>query len=289
MRVAVDTDPGLDDAIAILFALAEPALDVAAITTVAGNVGLERTTANALSLAAVAGRAEVPVHAGAAAPLARQGRPETRIHGADGLGGVPLPPGPAPDPEPAVAALARLAAEGPLDILAFAPLTNLAQALALAPGCLGRVIAMGGVLETHGNAGAGVEFNLGNDPEAARAVLSAGLDLTLIPLDVTRRIRADRAFVDRLARAESPRARTVAALLEAYFTGTDGSESRPLHDPCVPLLALAPELFETERLSLDVDLTERPGALIPGPHPVTVARDIDAPAALARLAAGLGG
>lgn len=292
--VVIDTDPGIDDAIAILWACGAPELDLRAVTTVGGNVGLGTVTRNALDLLGLAGH-PAPVHAGADRPLARVPQAEVRVHGADGLGGVALPgSGREAEAETAGAALQRLleaAAPGTLDLLMLGPMTNLAALIRTAPEAaarLRRVIAMGGAVEVAGNVGAGVEFNLGHDPEAASEVLAAvtglGLDLTLIPLDCTRQLRATRAWAAGLTGA---RGRLAGALIGAYFDATEGAESRPLHDPCVPLLAVAPGLFGVETRGLTVDLGARPGAVVPGPHPVRVAMSVDAPAARARLAAGL--
>ncbi len=295
MRVIIDTDPGLDDAVAILWALAEPGMTVEAITTVAGNIGLGLTTRNALRLTALAGT-PTPVIPGAPRPLAREGRDETRIHGRDGLGGVMLPePAAAPEPGPAADWLAaRLLAEPPgaFELHCLGPLTNLALLLDRAPQAaarLHRVIAMGGAVHEPGNMGPKAEFNFAHDPEALDLVLKAGLDLTLVPLDVTRRVRADAAWLARLARSPRPRAQAVAALVAAYFDATPGAgpESRPLHDPCVPVLARHPGLFGIETLHLTTDLTTHPGALIPGSHPVKVAMTVDGSAVLETLAAGL--
>ena len=291
--VLIDTDPGLDDAVAILFALSHPGLDVRGITTVAGNLGLAVTTRNAGRLLALAGRPDVALHAGAAAPLERLGADEAAIHGADGLGGavLPEPLAPAGDDAPGfLAGTLREAPESSLDLLCLGPLTNLALLLARAPDAarrIGRVVAMGGALEERGNAGPRSEFNLAHDPEAAAQVLAAGLDLTLVPLDATRRVRADRAFLERLARGPAL-ARATGGLVAAYFEARSGTESRPLHDPLVPLLLLHPGAFQIEERRLGVDLSADPGALVPGEHPVRVALAPDAPRLLDALVRALG-
>ena len=290
MRVIIDTDPGIDDAIALLYALRHPGLDVAAITTVGGNIGLDVTTRNAVRIIALAG-ADVAVHPGADAPLRRPAGFETAIHGADGLGGVPFPePTRPPSETGAVDAMRTRIAEGATTLLCLGPLTNVAHLLDRAPDAaarLTRVIAMGGAVEEPGNVGPRAEFNIAWDPDAAEAVLAAGLPLTLIPLDATRRLRADFAYIARLAGTGTDAARTAADLLAAYFAATDGAESRPLHDPCVPLMALRPEAFrcETRHLAVETDT----GALVPGSHAVRVAMGLDAPRLLDALGEGLGG
>lgn len=295
-RVVIDTDPGIDDAIAILAALAHPGLEVAAITTVAGNIGIGTTTRNALRILALAGRT-VPVHPGASQPLRRSSADETRIHGTDGLGGTAFPePEAAHSSEPAHSALRRLledAPEGSLDILALAPLTNIARLVTEAPDAarrIGRLVVMGGAVHERGNVGARAEFNIAYDPEAAKIVLSAGLPLTLIALDVTRRVRADAAYLERLAALGTPQAHACRDLIAAYFDSTTGGESRPLHDPCVPLLAVRPDLFEIKPMTLSVDCSdgEDAGALGPGKHALDVAMDVDAPTVLDLLAETLG-
>ncbi|MBT9384996.1 nucleoside hydrolase [Pseudooceanicola sp. CBS1P-1] len=288
--IVIDTDPGLDDALAILFALRSPLLEVAALTSVSGNIGLGLTTANALNLVALAG-SKVPVHPGADAPLARAHEPEIAIHGDDGLGGVVLPASPEAPAGSAIAALAQLLMEHPadsLDLHCLGPLTNIALLLDQAPEAaarIGRIIAMGGAVDTHGNFGPGnrAEFNLGQDPEAAQRVLHAGLDVVLIPLDATRQFRADAAWLAALRATGQVAAVTSADLVQAYFGETE-RESRPLHDPCVPLYALFPDLFTVETRPLQVDGI---GALVEGPHPIRVAMGLDAPALRAHLLEGL--
>ena len=292
MRVIIDTDPGIDDAIAILYALRHPGLEVAALTTVAGNIGLSTTTRNACRIATLAG-VSVPVYAGADRPLKRASRFETAIHGNDGLGGVAFPePGFAADTESATSAMRRLAetADEPLTLMCLGPLTNLARLLEESPETgrrFERVIAMGGAVDEPGNVGPKAEFNIAHDPEAASAVFAAGLPLTLIPLDATRQLRADANYIAELREAGSPSAKASADLIAAYFAATDGAESRPLHDPCVPLLALEPSLFscQTHRLAVDTES----GALTSGPHALQVAMGLDAPALRKALLDGLNG
>lgn len=294
--VIIDTDPGIDDAVAILAALASPEFELLGITTVAGNIGIATTTRNAGRILALARRGDVPVIAGAAGPLARKGFDVADIHGDDGLGGVAFP-------EPAVPPRSHHAAlwlaetlmahpAGAIDILALGPLTNLARLVADAPEAarrIGRIVAMGGAIHEPGNIGPRSEFNLAADPEAAEAVLAAGLPLTLVPLDVTRKVRADRPYVEALRHAGTAASRASADLIAAYFQTTTGGESRPLHDPCVMLLALAPNLFGCEDMALAVDCgsTTDAGSLEPaadGRAPVSVALTVNGAGALSLLA-----
>jgi purine nucleosidase/pyrimidine-specific ribonucleoside hydrolase len=291
MTIIIDTDPGIDDAIAILYALRHPDLDVVALTTVAGNIGLAVTTHNAGRICALAGM-NVPVHAGAAAPLGKEVRPETGIHGNDGLGGVAFP-----DPvhpvasDDAVAAMIQILTAHPpqsVDLFCLGPLTNLAILLEQAPDTaqrIRRIIAMGGAVDEPGNVGPKAEFNIAHDPHAAAKVLAAGLPFTLIPLDATRQLRADSAYINALRDAGSAASVASGDLIAAYFAATEGTESRPLHDPCVPLLAMHSDMFRIEPRDLDVDIGT--GALVLGSHRISVAMGLDADRLRAALLAGL--
>jgi purine nucleosidase len=191
-RIIIDTDPGVDDAHAILMALAHPDARVEAIMTVAGNVGLEHTTANACTILDVAG-ADAPVYAGCAGPvIPRDHDDAAHVHGDDGLGGANFPPSPRRvEAEHAAAALVRLAnAEpGAFTLVAIGPLTNLAAALLLDPALpqkIGRLVVMGGAIRSMGNtANVSAEFNFYSDPEAAYRVLNAWPELTLVSWETT--------------------------------------------------------------------------------------------------------
>ncbi len=192
-RIIIDTDPGVDDALAILLALRSPELKVEAITPVAGNVPLEFTLPNALRLVEIAGRTDVPVAAGARHPLVRALITASHVHGNNGLAGVEFP-------EPKIKPVAETAPElirrivranpGEISIVAVGPLTNVALALRADPDLAGKlrsIVIMGGSL-SGGNATPAAEFNLYVDPEAARVVFDAGVPLTMVGLDVTRKV-----------------------------------------------------------------------------------------------------
>ncbi|WP_201860606.1 nucleoside hydrolase [Microvirga soli] len=291
----IDTDPGIDDAIGILLALASPSFTIAGITTVAGNIGIETTTRNAGRLLAFAGREDIPVFQGASAPLSRVGPEPLNLHGEDGIGGVALPdPARLPENRHAVEWLADFLMgqpAGAVDVLALGPLTNLARLVLEKPEAarrIGRIIGMGGAIHEHGNVGPRSEFNLWADPEAAAVVVASGLPFVLIPLDVTRRVRATREFVEALSSSGKPTAAMVASLIESYFEAATNRESRPLHDLCVMLFALSPELFECEDLQLSVSVArnEQAGELTimtEGGAMVRVAMRVDAPAVLELL------
>jgi inosine-uridine nucleoside N-ribohydrolase len=295
--VLIDTDPGLDDAVAILYALACGGFTIEAMTSVAGNIGITTTTQNIGRLLAAMGRADIPYAAGATRPLKGDGLEEAAIHGEDGLGGVVLPvPFATPETQGAVALLAerlRASSAGALTVLALGPLTNLALLARDAPETyarIGRIIAMGGTIHEPGNAGQYAEFNMASDPLAAQQVFAASVPVTLIPLDVTRKLRATQDDLDRLAMTRSVSAKLSADLIGAYFAQNADRQSRPLHDPCVMLMALAPNLFETQALRISMDCETHPGRLVQTQDgaSIDVAMSIDAAAALNTLWRGLG-
>lgn len=296
-KVVIDTDPGIDDAVAILFALASPAFEVIGITTVAGNIGLTTVTRNAGRILALSGRPDIPVIAGAAAPMSRKGFDTTEIHGDDGLGGVAFPEPLAAPLGGAVEWIAETLLRHPfgsVDILALGPLTNIARLVREHPaaaGRIGQITAMGGAIDERGNIGPHSEFNLAADPEAADIVLRAGLPLVLIPLDVTRKVRATRGYLALLRASGVPSALVSADLIDAYFQSTTGGESRPLHDPCVMLYAERPDLFGVDEIALTVDVGDGvdAGALVRdgAGATVTVAMRVEAAAVLDLLAARL--
>lgn len=211
LHVVLDTDPGVDDTMAIFYGLFSPAIDIVAIGCSWGNVSVDLTTRNALRLLEIAGRPEVPVARGAAKPLlGRMPGGGERIHGEDGQGNTNLPP-PALKPVAGTAAeqIVRLAHQRPgeLTLVAVAPLTNLAGALLLDPGIARlyrEVVLMGGAFLTPGNVSSVAEANVWHDPEAAQMVLEAGWPVTLVGLDATHQVRLGQALLDRLRDSGSP-------------------------------------------------------------------------------------
>ncbi|MFH1501748.1 MAG: nucleoside hydrolase [Candidatus Eisenbacteria bacterium] len=207
VRTVIDTDTGVDDALAVLLAARSPELDVAAMTTVAGNAGVAECTRNVLLLAELAWPGSPPpVAAGAAAPLRRPLTTAPEVHGEDGLGGAPgsLPqPALIPTDTPAHDVLIETARADPgnVTLMATGPLTNLAMALARDPGSLARfrrIVVMGGALRVAGNTGPHAEFNFYVDPEAADIVLRAGLDVTVVPLDATTAVELSRERLEEM-------------------------------------------------------------------------------------------
>jgi purine nucleosidase len=201
--IILDCDPGIDDALAIAFAVGHPGIDLAGITTVAGNVGLDKTTANALAVASFAGAAGVPVTAGCAAPLMREGRRAGHVHGESGLGGAVLPPPvrAAEDGHAIDFIIERIAAApGEVTLVATGPLTNIGLALGREPRLARWVrdfVIMGGSAG-RGNVTPAAEFNIWADPEAAAIVFGAGWTVRMIGLDVTLRARATQAVQRRM-------------------------------------------------------------------------------------------
>lgn len=276
-RVIIDTDPGIDDAQAILYTLLSGQFDVEAVTTTFGNCSVANSTDNALRVLELVGREDIPVYRGAAEPLVcRRLDPSgaARVHGPAGLGGKPWPaPRTAPHAGYAAAELARRVVDSPgeLTILALAPLTNLALAIRLEPtfvDCVKQIIYMGGIVRGPGNVTQVATANVLNDPEAARIVFRSGTPakLTMVGQDVTRTTRIEDELHQRLRRLGGPVAEFVYDISDfyrnAYATVIEpGRKGFPVHDLLVMVYALHPELFETQHLHVDIETT---GALTSG-------------------------
>ena len=256
-KIIIDTDPGFDDMVSILLALASPELTVLGITTVAGNVPLENTTSNALRVIELAERKDIPVYAGSQGPLLRN-QVFGKYANLGGLGGNTLPqPALLPEKEHAVDFIVaegqRAAAEKrSITLCAHGPLTNIALAFlkggkSFADG-IERVVMMGGAFETMGNRMPWAEFNIYADPHAAQVLFSSGMALTLFPLDATFQ---GLLTPDRMARIRAVSGRvgeTMEKLLSIYDRNDKarfGCEGGPLHDPMVIAYLLRPEFFET--------------------------------------------
>ncbi len=258
--ILLDCDPGHDDAIALLLALASPELELLGVTTVSGNQTLEKTTANALRVLEFAGRGEIPVAAGAERPLVRDQYVAAYVHGETGMDGPDLPPpSGTPDERHAVDFLAEtiLAAVDPITLVPTGPLTNVALVLARYPEAAARVkriVLMGGAI-AEGNVTPAAEFNIWADPEAAHRVFTSGLDVTMVGLDVTHKALVTSAHQQRL-RNGGRVARMVSELLGFYdqfhreVYGFDGS---PIHDAVAVAYVARPELLETVERGVVVD------------------------------------
>jgi inosine-uridine nucleoside N-ribohydrolase len=259
-RILIDCDPGHDDAIAILLALASPELELLGVTTVAGNQTLAKTTANALRVLELAGRGDVPVAAGADRPLVRELHVARHVHGETGLDGPALSePRGKPVSEHAVDFLAAqiLASEQPVTLVPVGPLTNVALLLARHPEAaaqLGRLVLMGGAI-AEGNVTPAAEFNVWADPEAAQRVFASGLDVTMIGLDVTHRALFLPEHAERL-RASGPIGEFVADLarfFHRYHAETYGWPGSPVHDAVAVAHVVVPGLVETLERNVAVD------------------------------------
>jgi inosine-uridine nucleoside N-ribohydrolase len=258
--ILLDCDPGHDDAIALLLALASPELDLLGVTTVAGNQTLEKTTANALRVLEVVGRGDVQVAAGADRPLARELFIAAYVHGETGMDGPALPePRGAPVEEHAVDFLAEriLGSDRPVTLVPVGPLTNVALLLARYPEAaenLERIVLMGGAI-AEGNVTPAAEFNIYVDPEAAWRVFRSGLPVTMIGLDVTHRALMLDSHAE-LLRGAGPVGRFVAELYDffvAYHLRTYGVEGAPIHDAVAVAQVLRPGIVETLPRHVEVD------------------------------------
>ena len=257
--IILDCDPGHDDAIALLLALASPELDLLGVTTTYGNQTLEKTTTNALRVLELVERTDVPVAAGAERPLARELVVAAHVHGESGLDGTVLPEAhAAPLAEDAAAFTARSirAAGEPVTLVATGPLTNTARYLAEhGSDGIGRIVVMGGAI-AEGNFTPAAEFNIWCDPEAAAAVFASGLDVTMIGLDVTHQALLGQDVEERL-REVGPIGSFVADLnvfFTRYHRETYGWEGAPIHDAVAVAHLIRPGLVETRHRSVAVEL-----------------------------------
>jgi len=259
MPIVLDCDPGHDDAIALLLALASPELELLGVTTTYGNQTLEKTTTNALRVLELVGRADVPVASGADRPLERELVVAAHVHGESGLDGPALPEASgAPTSDDAVAFVAEqlAVAPRPVTIVATGPLTNVARYLA-AHGSSGieRIVLMGGAI-AEGNFTPAAEFNIWCDPEAAAAVFASGLDVTMLGLDVTHQALLGPATEERLRAAG--RVGSFVADLNVFFTRyhreTYGWDGAPIHDAVAVAHVLRPGLVETRHRNVQIEL-----------------------------------
>ncbi len=263
-KVIIDTDPGQDDAVAILMALASPdALEVIGITAVAGNVPLALTQKNARIVCELAGRPDVKVFAGCDAPLSRKLMTAEHVHGRTGLDGpaLPDPVMPLQDGHAVDFLIDTLRREpaGSVTLCALGPLTNLATAFRAAPDIVGRlreIVLMGGACFEVGNVTPAAEFNIHVDPEAAEIVFKSGVDLVVMPLDVTHKALVTRPRNAAFRALSSTVGRAVADMtgfLDRFDPEKYGSEGAPLHDPCVTAWLLAPDLFTGRRINVEIE------------------------------------
>lgn len=261
--VIIDTDPGQDDALALLLALGSPEIEVLGITTVAGNVPLALTSRNARVVCELAGRPDITVCAGADRPLLRPLVTAEHVHGKTGLDGADLP-------EPTMALSPRHGVDfivetlmtrpsGTITLCPLGPLTNIALALMREPRIAPRIkeiVLMGGGCFEGGNITPAAEFNIFVDPHAAKAVFASGVPITMVPLDVTHKALTTRPRVDKIRAIGSKVSEAAVGWLD-FFERFDvqkyGSEGGPLHDPCVIAWLLKPDLFTGRSCNVEIE------------------------------------
>jgi purine nucleosidase len=263
-KIIIDTDPGQDDAVAMLLALASPEdLDIVGIVAVAGNIGLERAVKNACKILELSGRTDIRCHAGCERPMRRTLVTAEHVHGETGLGGADLP-----EPELRLGPqhgvdfiINRLLAEaaGTITLCALGPLTDIAMALVKAPAIAPRIreiVMMGGAFSEGGNITPSAEFNIYVDPEAADIVFTSGVPITVLPLDATHQVLTTQARLDRFAAIGNRTGRTVADMLgfsQRFDLEKYGWQGAPLHDPCVIAYLLRPDLFRGKAINVAIE------------------------------------
>ncbi|SDE18502.1 nucleoside hydrolase [Limimaricola pyoseonensis] len=260
-KIIIDTDPGQDDAVAILLALASPELEVLGLTAVAGNVPLDLTQRNARQVVELAGR-DTPVYAGCDAPLARPLVTAEHVHGKTGLDGITLPEPKLPLQEQHavdfIIDTLRREPAGSVTLCPLGPLTNIATAFRRAPDIVGRVqriVLMGGGYFEGGNITPAAEFNIYVDPEAAAEVFGCGRPVTVLPLDATHKALTSKEWIATMR--DMGRIGEVVASWTDFFERFDvakyGSQGAPLHDPCVIAWLLKPELFSGREINVEIE------------------------------------
>ncbi|MEM1064211.1 MAG: nucleoside hydrolase [Pseudomonadota bacterium] len=263
-KIIIDTDPGQDDAVALLLALASPEdMEVLGITAVAGNVPLALTQKNARIICELAGKVEVPVFAGAAAPLERTLVTAEHVHGKTGLDGpvladptMPLQPQHGVD---FIVDTLRAEPPGTVTLCPIGPLTNIALAFQKAPEIVGRVaeiVLMGGAYFEVGNITPAAEFNIYVDPEAADIVFKSGAPITVMPLDVTHKALTTAPHVAGFRAMGTEVGRIVAEwtdFFERFDKEKYGSAGAPLHDPCVIAYLIRPEIFTGRSINVEIE------------------------------------
>lgn len=264
-KIIIDTDPGQDDAAAILLALASPdEIDVLGITAVAGNVPLKMTKRNARIVCELAGRTDMRVFAGCDKPMQRPLVTAEHVHGKTGLDGPDLPEPTMPLQEKhAVDFLVetlRAHPEKTVTLCTLGPLTNVAMAFEKAPDIIERVqeiVMMGGGYFEGGNITPSAEFNIYVDPEAAKLVFGSGIPIVMMPLDVTHQLLCLEDRVDRIDGLGNPAAKAMAEMLrfyERFDVEKYGSDGGPLHDPAVTAYLLKPELFSGRECNVEIEV-----------------------------------
>ena len=263
LPIIIDTDPGQDDAVAILLALASPEIEVLGITAVAGNVPLALTEVNARKICELAGRPDIKVYAGAIRPLLRTLVTAEHVHGRTGLDGpiladptMPLQKQHAVD---FIVETLMTREAGTVTLCALGPMTNIALALIREPRIasrIRRIVAMGGGFFEGGNITPAAEFNIYVDPHAARAVFEADIPITLLPLDCTHQVLTTTPRIEKFRTMKNKSGPAIAAMMD-FFERFDeqkyGTDGGPLHDPCVVAWLLKPELFQSRHVNVAIE------------------------------------
>ena len=263
-KIIIDTDPGQDDAVAILLALASPEeIEVLGITAVAGNVPLSLTEKNARIVCELAGRPDIPVYAGCDRPLKRKLVTAEHVHGKTGLDGPELP-------EPKIKLQEKHGVdfiidtilqepENSISLCPLGPLTNIASAILKQPKIVSRIkkiVLMGGAYFEVGNITPAAEFNIFVDPDAAKIVFEAGIDMVVMPLDVTHKALVTEKRNEAFRQLKSPVGVAVAEMTD-FFERFDkekyGSSGAPLHDPCVTAYLIDPKIFSGKNINVEIE------------------------------------
>lgn len=263
-RIILDTDPGIDDAVAIMLALAAPEeLEVLGVVAVAGNLSLSQTERNARRICEFAGRPEIPVYAGCAGPLAGPLATAAAIHG-DTLGerlevAEPAAPLQTQHGVDFIIETVRAAEPRSITLCAIGPLTDIAMVLVKAPdtsALIGEIVVLGGAAFEIGNITPAAEFNMYVDPHAAAVVLGSGVPMTMIPLDVTHQVLSTPTRLSALRALPNRYGPAVAGLLDQFEesrTGRFGARGMALHDPCAIAFVLQPDLFQGRKVNVAVE------------------------------------
>ena len=262
-RIIIDTDPGVDDALAFLLALSSPKIKLEALTTTQGNVTVDIATRNALAVLELTGASHIPVAKGSVLPLIQPLFASDLVHGKSGIGNAQLPePKNKPVSQHAVDFLIDkvLAEPGQISIFAIAPLTNIAMAIRKEPKfaqSVKELVIMGGAIQEGGNMSPLAEFNVYVDPHAAHIVFHSGIPITLIPLDVTHQCVLKQEYIDRLLKIKSPISKFISDAMYDYmlFSLESGQLGSALHDPLTLATILAPELLTLKEYYVDVDIS----------------------------------
>lgn len=263
-KIIIDCDPGQDDAVMLLLALACPdAFDVLGITTVAGNVPLDLTQRNARIMCELAGRTDVPVFAGCDKPMRHELITAENVHGKTGIDGVTVyqPAMPLQDQHAVDFIIETLigAENDSITLVPTGPLTNIGEAISRQPDILPKIreiVLMGGAMREAGNTTPSAEFNILEDPDAAQIVMQCGRPLTIAPLDVTHQALVSKQRIEQIRALDTPVGAAVVGMME-FFNRFDsekyGSDGAPLHDPCTIAYLLKPELFEGKMCNVEIE------------------------------------